>query len=276
MTDTAESPPATAGPGTTLFTSPAFVLALALLVLNDWVLKGAVGSWLTGKISDFAGLFVFALFWSALLPRWRRTVFAITTAAFLLWKSPVSSPALATWNALVPWPLERIVDYTDWIALAALLPAWAITSEPRAPWPRTLARRVGAVLTGSIAIVAITATSRAVHAPIPNSTAHMVPGDITAVRIALDSMGFRPSRRGSIPTGVADTISMFVRQPPERWVRVIVELKNASPDSASLRVIYALPWSAAPVAQPEDVLTAFDAQVVHPLRDWLAARPTQR
>jgi hypothetical protein len=36
-------------------TSPAFLVAIALLIVNDWVLKPAVGSWWTGKLSDVAG-----------------------------------------------------------------------------------------------------------------------------------------------------------------------------------------------------------------------------
>ena len=59
--------------GVFLLTSPAFIAALTLLILNDWVLKPAFSNWVTGKLSDVAGLVAFAMFGTALLPdrRWR-------------------------------------------------------------------------------------------------------------------------------------------------------------------------------------------------------------
>ena len=38
-----------------LLTSPAFVVAVAVLIVNDWLLKPALGNWLSGKLSDVAG-----------------------------------------------------------------------------------------------------------------------------------------------------------------------------------------------------------------------------
>jgi hypothetical protein len=40
---------------------PVALAAIALLVLNDHVLKGAIGGPITGKLSDFAGLLFFPL-----------------------------------------------------------------------------------------------------------------------------------------------------------------------------------------------------------------------
>jgi hypothetical protein len=77
-----------------ILTSPGFLLASGLLLLNDWVLKPAVGGWWTGKLSDFAGLYAFPLFWCAFFPRRRRTVFATTAVGFLVWKSSLSAPLL--------------------------------------------------------------------------------------------------------------------------------------------------------------------------------------
>ena len=48
-----------------IFTSYGFNITLAILLLNDFILKDLYGNWLTGKLSDFAGLFVFSLFFSA-------------------------------------------------------------------------------------------------------------------------------------------------------------------------------------------------------------------
>lgn len=42
--------------------NPVFLIALFILILNDWVLKHTFNNTLTGKLSDFAGLFAFAFF----------------------------------------------------------------------------------------------------------------------------------------------------------------------------------------------------------------------
>src|SRR5678815_5391636 len=48
--------------------APLPLVALALLAVNDWVLKPThMPKWLTGKLSDFAGLFVFPLVATAML-----------------------------------------------------------------------------------------------------------------------------------------------------------------------------------------------------------------
>lgn len=41
---------------------PLFLISIAILLLNDHVLKGAYGSWWTGKLSDLAGLVLAPLF----------------------------------------------------------------------------------------------------------------------------------------------------------------------------------------------------------------------
>ena len=101
-------------------TSPAFVLALVLLLLNDYVLKHVYPGFLTGKLSDFAGLFVFAVFWSSILPRRRDTVYLLTAVAFATWKSPFSQPAIDLWNGSIPWHVNRVVDLSDLAALSVL------------------------------------------------------------------------------------------------------------------------------------------------------------
>lgn len=49
--------------------SPAFVASVLLLLINDFVLKPQIGNAVTGKLSDFAGLFAFPFFWSAFFAR---------------------------------------------------------------------------------------------------------------------------------------------------------------------------------------------------------------
>ncbi|PHI21237.1 hypothetical protein CEQ90_04255 [Lewinellaceae bacterium SD302] len=101
-----------------------FALGLLLLLLNDHYLKETYSNWLTGKLSDFAGMLIFPLFlafctgWSA-----RRSVF-FTTLAFVGWKSPLSQPIIDWVNNYQPWHFSRVVDYTDLIAFAIFPLVW--------------------------------------------------------------------------------------------------------------------------------------------------------
>ncbi|MFK7937171.1 MAG: hypothetical protein AB8G22_26890 [Saprospiraceae bacterium] len=61
-----------------IFTSLPFILALTLLLLNDFYWKATYANFWTGKISDFAGLFVFILFWSTLFPKRKTTVYFLS------------------------------------------------------------------------------------------------------------------------------------------------------------------------------------------------------
>jgi hypothetical protein len=110
--------------------SPAYALCLGLLLLNDLVLKALLHNWFTGKLSDFAGLFVFPAFWSALLPRHKRRVYFLTALGFMFWKSPWSQPVIDGWNGLGLLQIGRTVDATDLLALLVLpLSAWYFDRE---------------------------------------------------------------------------------------------------------------------------------------------------
>lgn len=128
-----------------ILTSPAFVAALALLLLNDFALKPLFGNALTGKLSDFAGLFVFPLFWAALFPRLRGAFYVLTAALFTFWKTELSTPAVEAAGRLAGLHFERAVDYTDLLALFALPASYAYGArEPRAA-PRLAPYAVGVV-----------------------------------------------------------------------------------------------------------------------------------
>ncbi len=118
---------------------PATLLSIGLLLMNDHILKGTVPSWLTGKLSDFAGLFFFPFVLAAALsvpldrlrfPA-RRTgwlAFAITGTWFALikaspWGNSVTEDLLAR---LLGVPVQIILDPTDLIALVVLWPAWRL------------------------------------------------------------------------------------------------------------------------------------------------------
>ena len=100
--------------------SPGFLAGLCLLLVNDFVLKQQFHNGLTGKLSDFAGLFVFPLFCAAFAPRLRPHVYALTAIAFAFWKSAYSQPLIEAWNGLRLFPVGRTVDPGDLCALLVL------------------------------------------------------------------------------------------------------------------------------------------------------------
>jgi len=97
--------------------SPGFLIGLSLLLLNDFVFKEHMHNWFTGKLSDFAGLFVFSLFWLAFFPRHKTFVCVSTAILFVFWKSAYSEFLIDGWNRLPFFEINRTVDYTDLWAL---------------------------------------------------------------------------------------------------------------------------------------------------------------
>src|SRR2546421_8453980 len=115
--------------------SPGFIVALAILLANDLWWKAAYGNWLTGKLSDFAGLFVVVVLATAFRPAYGRATGLAIAVAFVLWKSPLSQPLIDGWNAVAPYRIARVVDYTDLLALAVipLGRRYTVRARPLAP-----------------------------------------------------------------------------------------------------------------------------------------------
>lgn len=109
-----------------------FLLSLALLIANDTWFKYAWPGWITGKLSDFAGMALLGLLLFALFPRRVWVSSLLLAAGFLYWKSPASDPLIAAFNALGWWNAGRTVDYSDMIALA-VLPACQVGVQRVAP-----------------------------------------------------------------------------------------------------------------------------------------------
>jgi len=101
-----------------------FLPGLLLLALNDHFLKYHYSSWLTGKLSDFAGLLIFPLFLAYLFPRQARAMPLLTGLFFIFWKSPYSTPLITLYNKVSPIGITRTVDYTDLLALTVLPLSW--------------------------------------------------------------------------------------------------------------------------------------------------------
>jgi hypothetical protein len=127
--------------------APAPLAAVALLAVNDWYLKrSAAPGWLTGKLSDFAGIFAFPLIVTAVadsvllacarsglwrgvdftLRRWKLAcAIAATAVGFSVMKlSPVGSAWLAAAWAKLAGANRVAVDPSDLLALATLPLTW--------------------------------------------------------------------------------------------------------------------------------------------------------
>lgn len=103
-----------------ILTSLGFLTGLFLLLLNDFYLKSHFGNWWTGKLSDFAGLFIFPIFLTVLFPKYKKQIYCCTALLFVFWKSPFSQIIIDTFDAIPGFTISRTVDISDNIALLVL------------------------------------------------------------------------------------------------------------------------------------------------------------
>jgi hypothetical protein len=124
-----------------LLLSPLFLVSLLVLGLNDWVLKSTFHNFLTGKLSDFAGVFALAIFVLAWLPiqkqHYKQGILWAIAIFFSWWKSPFSADFIAWWSLYI-FPIHRVVDATDLFALFVLLfAAYYSTNYTTISFPKT-------------------------------------------------------------------------------------------------------------------------------------------
>ena len=96
-----------------------FITSIFLLLINDLYLKFEYHNYLTGKLSDFAGLFAFPYFFSCFFPKKIKPIYVLSGILFLFWKSEFSQPLYEYANSY-GLGINRTVDYTDLIALLIL------------------------------------------------------------------------------------------------------------------------------------------------------------
>lgn len=113
--------------------SPAWLLSLAVLLANDHWLKYAdlAPGWLTGKLSDLAGMLVAPVLLATLLRvRRRGALLACHVAVGLVFAAIKLSPACAGWwswsMGLLGYPWTIVCDATDLLALPCLWLAWKL------------------------------------------------------------------------------------------------------------------------------------------------------
>ncbi len=97
-----------------------FLACLALLLLNDHLFKTAFSNWVTGKLSDAAGIILLPLLLAYLFPVIRYHAIWISAAMFIFWKSPFSAGLIDVYNQVAPIQITRVVDYSDLLVLLLL------------------------------------------------------------------------------------------------------------------------------------------------------------
>lgn len=137
-----------------VFAQPGFLVALVLLLANDFYLKSHYSNWLIGKLSDFSGIYVFTQFVATCF-RARIVSSAVASAIlFAVWKSPLATPLIEWVNQYSALPIHRTIDYTDLMALA-VLPLAVRFYDGRTTWPWNFVKYPAAAL----AMLSIMATS---------------------------------------------------------------------------------------------------------------------
>ncbi len=152
---------------------PVFLIAVGLLALNDRVLKARMPGLVTGKLSDFAGVFALAVL-IAVVVRSRPVGVAATAIGFVALKA---IPGAAVLAAPILGGVTR-TDPSDLVALVVLVPAWwwlGRGAEDRSADVRTLLGMFGA----GAGVLVMTATSCQVPAQVVH-LARLADGSVLA------------------------------------------------------------------------------------------------
>src|SRR5687767_7512311 len=121
---------------------PLSLLSIAVLLLNDHVFKTISPSWITGKLSDFAGLFFFPFIVAAglsiLLSKFNlpprvlgNLAFGFVAIWFFLFKTTlfVNQTSIIFVSKLLGYPIQLLLDHSDLLALIILWPSWKLWNQ---------------------------------------------------------------------------------------------------------------------------------------------------
>lgn len=186
--------------------SPVFGAALLVLVLNDHWLKGAglLPGWLTGKLSDFAGLIVAPILMATLVRARTRSsrlaCWALVAAGFAAIKlSPAAARGVEHFTRWVGSGWQIWSDPTDLIALSVLPLAWRVLHSSAEPAARSTRYRAWLErMTAIVAGVACVATSREFY---EMQTSVVL---VNTTRAPIEVQVFRPSQALDCDTIASD------------------------------------------------------------------------
>ena len=139
-----------------LLLHPLFILSLACLLINDLYWKYEYHSWLTGKLSDFAGLFVLSVFLLALFSRHRLVIYVSIILFFIWWKTPLSQPVIDLLNETFSFSFDRTIDYSDYIAIPVVFGAGVLKYPV---YTASFVRQVATYFISAVCLFAFCSTS---------------------------------------------------------------------------------------------------------------------
>lgn len=99
-----------------------FILCVIILFFNDHFFKHTFANWLTGKLSDMAGIIILPLILTYVFPKIKTHSVWISALLFLFWKSSYSESIIRFYNRFALIPITRVVDYSD-VSVIVFLPA---------------------------------------------------------------------------------------------------------------------------------------------------------
>jgi len=103
-----------------IYTTWPLYLSVVFLILNDHLFKYVFPGLITGKLSDFAGIFLLVLVLRALHPRERVMISMLVIASFTYWKSQYSQTLINLINSYSPLEIVRTVDYSDLVSFVMI------------------------------------------------------------------------------------------------------------------------------------------------------------
>jgi hypothetical protein len=240
-------------------TSPVYLGALAVLMVNDWLLKPSLHNELTGKLSDLAGVFAITWFGLILLPRYRWLLSLSIAAAFVYWKSPHSAALIAAWNGLNLFSVGRVVDYSDCVALATIPMAQFHASRARA----SVRRPIGGLAVAAISVLAFTGTT--FQSEYEYNRSYSFPMSTAQLRDRLIALTL--SHREVSPLGILAPEELEVRVPANVCTGTISATVRVeeSPSGARLRLIK-MDGCPGRRGEKQAFLEVFEAKIVERIR----------
>lgn len=145
------------------FTWPIWI-SLFLLLINDWLIKVHYPSVVSGKLSDFAGIYLVSSLGFYYFRFHKIWVITIVICSFTFWKSHFSQPFLDLWNAIGFIQYARVVDYYDLFAFLVIPLAYVLTAQYQKHL--LLTRPIGILRNSIITITAFAVIATSVRKPL--------------------------------------------------------------------------------------------------------------
>ncbi|MBO9674522.1 MAG: hypothetical protein J7577_13825 [Sphingobacteriaceae bacterium] len=97
-----------------------FIVCVLILLVNDHYIKFSYTGWLSGKLSDVAGIIILPLIIAYIFPKLGKAAIAVSALLFLFWKSEFSQGMIDFYNQYSFIGTSRVIDYSDLLVFVFL------------------------------------------------------------------------------------------------------------------------------------------------------------